>query len=202
MTMQELYERWGVLIAKPGKRIGEYPSHVEPIVQEAVRLKRSGQYEQAIDLYLHIMENDNACYYDLLVSMYKTVLSSGHFYFAYEVIAAAEILVKRWQGMTPPAHPFFPFVNPGIWRQTELRRELEELMLRHRNFSVIGDINDDNFRSCFVRTMHDLTAVIKPYSGQDNYAIPGGVGPETQSYIQSTLEIMTNWHEQYKEYLN
>ena len=198
MTMKEHYDRWCVLIAKPEITTGEYPPYLEFRVQDAVQLKRNKRYEEAIEIYLYLLERTNACYYDLLVSMYKSVLSSGHFYFAYEVIAMAEVLVKQKVGMKPAPHPLLPFLDPGPWRQTELRRELEELMLRHQNFRAVRNTNDGDFEY----TMRDLTDVIKPYSGQDDYALPDGTGVETQAYIQGTLERMEDWHKKYKKYLD
>ena len=201
MTMQQLLDRWHVLLEKKDKFVGEYPPTLEPLVKRAVQEKRCGFYLEAIDTYLSIMERNNACYYDLLVSMYKTVLCTGCFHFAYELIAVSEIMVKIKKGNNPAPHPLFPFLQTGKWQQTELRHELEKLLIRNQDYSKLTDTSSKEYIDTGKKVLADFENTIKPYSGRDDYFLLYGAGARLQEEIAFGMRAMIDWRNYQGQYL-
>ena len=157
---------------------------------------------EAIDIYLRIMEENNACYYDLLVSMYKSVLCAGCFHFAYELIAVSEIMIKVNKGIRPKPHPLFPFLQPEMWRQTELRRELEDLLVRNEYYLNLTNASDEEYKKAGEKVLADFEETIRPYSGDPDYRFPCTLGHSLVERIALGLRAKSEWHTFHGQYLD
>ena len=92
--IMKLLNKQGYIVYKDN-----YPSYLEIEIQKAVSYKRNKDYDNAIQIYLDIFEREKGFYPAILEYLYKTVICSGQFVFAYEVILFAEIFAKLCWGM-------------------------------------------------------------------------------------------------------
>jgi hypothetical protein len=60
------------------KSSNPYPDIFEPIIQQAVHLKREGKYFESTKIYLDLMIQNKTLFTDILSFMYKVVSSAGY----------------------------------------------------------------------------------------------------------------------------
>lgn len=55
-----------------------YPASMHAMIDEAVELKRNGQYEESIDIYIELTRDSRTLYSGILMYLYKVVASAGY----------------------------------------------------------------------------------------------------------------------------
>lgn len=200
MTIDDLHNRWTAwcerIPSSTKSDISEYPPDIEPIVQKAIHYKHCGQYLESIIIYMDIIETHTKMYPDLLKALYKSVLCTGHLYFAYEVIVMAECLAKFGWGMRPSSNnPFLALILPNEeWQQTISRKELEEKVLQYLEYSSCTP-SELKLRSI----INDFETLIGPYSGQDYYKLPDDFSQHFCNTLRNTIDKIVEMHRKYKQ---
>lgn len=71
-----------------------YDYSLEPEIQLAVSLKRSGNYLDSISTYIKILDEENFAQSALLFYMYKSIASSGYLTEAYAILVLSNRIMK------------------------------------------------------------------------------------------------------------
>lgn len=174
-SIGELYQRWSELMdlvfsGAISLDRDNYPTRLENRIQEAVELKRSGKFEDAVSIYLDIIDSEKRIYPAILEFMYKSVLCSGRIDFAYEVIAYAEGFAKKAWG---------PSSWMGPWSQETKRRELENVLAKCSDFPTTflnggepTDAQNDVLIRNLTRRNQILEGLMRSYSGGATVTVP------------------------------
>lgn len=103
-----------------------YPPVLEPYVQQAVSAKRNGLYEEAVNIYLDILESMNCANSSIMSYLFKVILCAEEFALAYGLLAVMEEEITRKIGPQCPimAFPGGPVVGYIPWWFTEYKREM------------------------------------------------------------------------------
>lgn len=105
----------GVSIGAIPVSVAPYPMGYEPMIQTAVRDKRSGNYDLAISMYLAIFEHMACGQTEIMRFLYKVLLCDEELGWAFETISLAERALKQQLGSGQWGMP---------WAQTVAKREL------------------------------------------------------------------------------
>lgn len=122
--------------------VDNYPVEFESEVQRAVELKRKGNYDEAINIYLEYFFKANCAYTELMSYLYKVLLSAEELFDAEIVIKYAENTLKLRIGEKAPLVLFSggPVVGYTEWKQTQYRQELINACLQafyYNNYNAL-----------------------------------------------------------------
>ena len=132
-----------------------YSPTIEPQVQQAVALKRNGQYDDAVNIYLDLLKDMRCANSELTAYLYKVVICAEQFYLGYQLLTVMETAISKTLGPKCPLRlfPGGPVMGYINWWTTDYKQELYSACIQaQRN-----------------RSTWELLEYVRPKSGNPSY---------------------------------